>query len=261
MLESDASLVGLFLAASFVAVALWEQARPRWTPAASAGPRWRANLTLYALCLGVRLALAPALVASAWIAGGPIMPAPAAGIGVWAHLIAILLMLDLVAYGFHRLLHASDLLWRIHAVHHTDADLDVTTAVRHHPFEVLPLAATSACGLWLGATPIEIALYGGLAFAVQALAHANVALPAWLESALSRIIVTPAFHRLHHSRDARECNANFGEILIVWDRLFGTAVRVQAPAAFGVVGYDAPRFQTVGSMLLQPLRAPQAPSA
>jgi len=251
-------LAGIAVAALFVAVGLWETARPERAAEQNAGRRWIANLGLYAISEGVRIALAPLLAALMSAAAlSPFVPANAQGGMSGLHLAFVVLALDLAFYALHRLLHAVDWLWRLHAIHHTDLALDVTTTVRHHPLETLPLTLTAfGVGAAIGATPGEIAFYGVVAFAVQLLAHANVALPAAIAVPLAHIMVTPGFHRLHHSRDARECNANYGQVLSVWDRLLGTAVMpAQSQVAqFGVDGYEAPQAQRLDAMLLQPLR-------
>lgn len=259
MITPDASIVGAILAVLFVAVALAEQARPRWMPRADATTRWCVNLTLYALSTTLRLVLPSALAMIAWVGLDPIAPPPAHGPWMWAHVIAAILGMDLASYIVHRLWHEFPWLWRIHAVHHSDIDLDVTTSIRNHPIEFLPLAAVAVIAFWLGATPAELALYGMLAFAVQLLAHANLALPAWTESAMSRIVVTPHFHHVHHSRDERDFNTNYGEVFVIWDRLFGTAAPGQIPESFGVDGLTAAQDQTISALLLQPLRTAGEP--
>jgi sterol desaturase/sphingolipid hydroxylase (fatty acid hydroxylase superfamily) len=248
-------LAGIAVAALFVAVGLWETARPERADR-NAGRRWIANLGLYALSEGVRIAFGPLLaILTAAAAVSPFAPMDSGFSPI--HFIAVVLVLDLAFYVMHRLMHAVDWLWRLHAIHHTDLALDVTTTVRHHPLETIPIAVTAAVvGALIGATPAEIALYGVLAFAVQLLAHANVALPPRLAQAIGSVLVTPGFHRIHHSRDTRECHANYGQVFSFWDRLFGTAVLPGAApvSAYGVVDYTAPRFQSIGAMLLQPVR-------
>ena len=259
------SYAGVALTLLFVGIGLAEQAWPAWHPVAPAGRRWIANVGLYACCQGLSLALLPWLTVAA-MATFVFVPRPGAAPDPgWAviHVVTIVLALDLVYYLLHRLFHASATLWRLHAIHHTDLDLDVTSTLRHHPLEVVPMVAVAAMfSATIGATPGEIAGYGVLAFGVQMLAHANLNLPRRLDAALGWVIVTPAFHRTHHSRDERECHANYGEVFVFWDRLFGSGARVSpsAPAAFGVAAYLAPRFQHFGWMVLQPaLRRPSGP--
>jgi sterol desaturase/sphingolipid hydroxylase (fatty acid hydroxylase superfamily) len=237
----------------FAATAFWESRRPDRKEEAAAGQRWFANFSLFALYEGAWLWLAPLLYA----ATGPWLlhvPYPEA---FGLRFLILVLALDLATYGMHRLFHASDWLWRVHAVHHTDTDLDISTTVRHHPIEAILMSIVLAGGgAILGATPADIAAYGMIAFAVQLLAHANVALPPRIAAVLAWVVVTPAYHRFHHARDERFCNANYGEVFLIWDRLFGTLAApsqaILVPAQFGVLAYLAPRFRSLGWMLLQP---------
>jgi sterol desaturase/sphingolipid hydroxylase (fatty acid hydroxylase superfamily) len=250
------------MAAAFVAVALWEHARPDGPRSVAEGPRWRTNLALYAIYRAVAWAFAPPLAAalSAALSGAALLPTPATGLGTAAHAMAVLLALDLGYYLTHRALHAVPWLWRLHAVHHSDVDLDVTTSLRSHPAEPIPVALCLAVvGGILGAGMEEVAGYVALAFSIQLVAHANVHLPRPLQAMLRRIVVTPTYHRLHHSLSDGECQANFGTVLVLWDVLFGTArpPAARRPAAYGVAGYLEPSAQRLGALLVQPLR-PQA---
>lgn len=253
------SIAGILAPVTFVGVAAWEWWRPGWQPTAPAGPRWFANLSLYGLREAAAIALMPWFAATVADRLPPLWPAPESMPGAVLHAVIVVALLDLAYYFLHRMLHATPWLWRLHAIHHSDLDLDVTTTVRHHPFEALPLLAViGIAAALLGATPAELAGFGVLAFAVQLLAHANIALPRRVERAIAPLLVTPAFHRQHHSRDTQVCHANYGEVFALWDRLFGTAARAPAESrVFGVAEYLAPRFQRLGGMLLQPtLRQP-----
>jgi sterol desaturase/sphingolipid hydroxylase (fatty acid hydroxylase superfamily) len=254
---------GAVLVALFAAVAFWEQSRPARIASAPAGRRWFVNLTLYGLCTGVTIALGLLRTAAPTASFLLIRSFPATALSVVAHFVIMLLALDFIYYFGHRALHRWGAGWRVHAVHHTDLDLDVSTTLRHHPAEVLFFAVVAGVlGTLLGATPAEIAAYGALAFAVQVVAHGNIALPAWLEWVIGRLFVTPSFHQLHHARDERECHANFGEVFAFWDRLFGTAVAspARAPGTFGVAQYLDPRYQALGPILLQPVTAAPKPA-
>jgi sterol desaturase/sphingolipid hydroxylase (fatty acid hydroxylase superfamily) len=246
-------IAGAILASLFLIIGLWEQTRPARREAEPAGPRWLANIALYALSEGGWFLLAPLLSFAVALE----LPVNSGHSAFGLHLVLMLVVLDASDYFLHRLSHRLGWLWRLHSVHHTDTDLDVTTTMRHHPGEVLLGGVVFAgIGLLVGAAPEDMAIYGVIAFGVQLLGHANVALPAPLERALGSLIVTPAFHRFHHSRDRRQSDANYGQILVVWDRLFGTLAPRNGsatPVAFGVDAFLAPRFRTIAGMLLQPL--------
>jgi sterol desaturase/sphingolipid hydroxylase (fatty acid hydroxylase superfamily) len=109
----------------------------------------------------------------------------------------------------------------------------------------------------IGFSPAEVVAYTWVAFVVELLAHANVALPPWLSTILERFVVTPEFHRTHHSRENAEANANFGQAFSVWDFLFGTAL-VRSPEdprqlEFGLEVFREPKFSLPHYLLAQPL--------
>lgn len=138
-------------------------------------------------------------------------------------LLAGLAARTLAAYWVHRLMHAVPVLWRIHRVHHTDPVLDVSTGLRHHPFELLisapvGLAVVIALGLPLWATLLaDFVLLAGSLFK-----HLDGDLPQPVERWAGLVLATPANHRLHHSTAVAQTDSNFGNLVIVWDRLFGT---------------------------------------
>ena len=139
------------------------------------------------------------------------------------------LFLDFAVWFQHWAAHKVPLLWRVHQVHHADGDMDVTTALRFHPVEILlSFFWKAAVIIALGASPeavliFEIALNGTAMFN-----HANARLPEWLDSGLRLLVVTPDMHRVHHSAERCETDSNYGFCLSVWDRLFRTYV--SAPA-------------------------------
>src|SRR5207248_10140187 len=109
----------------------------------------------------------------------------------------------------------------------------------------------------IGFSPTEVVVYTWIAFVIELLAHANLALPSRLSAILGRLIVTPEFHRMHHSREHAEANANFGQAFSFWDFLFGTAV-VRTPEngrqlEFGLDIFREPKFSLPHYLLAQPL--------
>jgi sterol desaturase/sphingolipid hydroxylase (fatty acid hydroxylase superfamily) len=144
-------------------------------------------------------------------------------LGLLANSLASIVLLDLIFFGFHWANHYVPFLWRFHRAHHSDLDLDVTTSQRFHIGEVListliKAAAIAALGVsWMGLVMFEVLLQAATQFQ-----HSNLGLPAPLDKGVRLLLVTPHMHWIHHSRHPREHNANFGTILSVWDRLFGT---------------------------------------
>jgi sterol desaturase/sphingolipid hydroxylase (fatty acid hydroxylase superfamily) len=137
------------------------------------------------------------------------------------------LLLDLSHYAVHRLEHAVPLFWRFHALHHSDPDVDVTTAVRHHPIEYVVGSAVYWLAVLVLDIPAVAALSHGLAvFATAAIQHGNLRLPERLERWLQPVLITTDLHRIHHSVAFDQANSNYGAVLSAWDRLFGTYTQI-----------------------------------
>lgn len=177
----------------------------------------------------------------------------------WVEVAVAVVVLDLVIYGQHVAFHMQPWLWRIHRTHHSDPDLDVTTALRFHPIEILlSLLIKLGAVLFLGASPLAVLIFEVLLNATAMFNHSNIALPLSVDALLRRVLVTPDMHRIHHSIDARETNSNFGFNLPWWDWLFGT-YRAQPAAGdmgitIGLSGFRASRDQRIDQLLIQPLR-------
>ncbi len=130
---------------------------------------------------------------------------------------------SLVSYGIHVAMHKIPLLWRVHRVHHTDRQMDVSTTVRLHPLElVISMPIALGMTVLLGIPALALMLYELVDAAMAVFTHANVRLPGRLERALQLVVVTPAMHRVHHSEWQPETDSNYGATLSWWDRLFGT---------------------------------------
>ncbi len=119
--------------------------------------------------------------------------------------------------------HAVPALWRLHMVHHSDQDFDLTTGIRFHPVEiVLSIVIKFAVIAALGPPPAAVFLFAVLLNATSMFNHGNVRLPIGIDRWLRWILVTPDMHRVHHSVELDESNSNFGFNLPWWDRLLGT---------------------------------------
>ncbi len=150
---------------------------------------------------------------------------------LWLAVVLAVLLLSLQSWAVHFAMHHVPLLWRLHRVHHTDTHMDVSTTVRFHPLEfLLQLPISAAIIVTTGLPPVAIILYELMDAAINLFSHANIRLPRRLDAALSRLIVTPHLHRIHHSTRVSETNSNFGATLLLWDMLFGTYRRKPADA-------------------------------
>jgi sterol desaturase/sphingolipid hydroxylase (fatty acid hydroxylase superfamily) len=176
------------------------------------------------------------------------------------------LLLDLMRYAVHRCKHAAPFLWRFHALHHSDPDVDVTTSVRQHPVEYLLGSAV----LWSAVIALNIpafvwVTYGLAVFVTDAVQHGNVRLPQRVEHWLQPVLVTVDMHRIHHSVVFDQANSNYGAVFSVWDRLFGTYTSLSGAQhddiVFGV--RELPRCDCLkpSAMLLTPWRMARVPTA
>lgn len=236
------------LAGLFLLLAAAEGLRPGAAGVAEAASRWGVNIGCWLLG-----AWAVAWLPENWaggLAGGQPFAWLNAAAGPGVALAAGLLGLDLFTYGAHRLFHTAPL-WPIHAVHHADLRVDASTALRHHPFEAVGMALLGgALFALLGLPGWLLALYGVMALAWQFTQHAELPWPAWLERLLRPVLMTAGLHRTHHSADARHQGANFGTVLSVWDRLFGTYC--PAPDETLAYGIGVPEAERPQAALLLP---------
>jgi sterol desaturase/sphingolipid hydroxylase (fatty acid hydroxylase superfamily) len=206
-----------------------------------------------------------AFALNAGVAAAAVMLAPSsprlfemAGLPAGLQLLLGVVALDF-AYGYvaHRTQHAWPALWRFHRVHHSDPFVDVTTGFRTHPVEVAWRYAWMLATVWLLGVPVASVVAFRMLSAVNGiLEHANVRLPAALDTALSWVWVTPNMHKIHHSRRQAETDTNYGNLLPVYDRLLGTFVPT-ARASSVQYGLDDARPEDVRSfsaMLAMPWR-------
>ena len=250
------------LAAVGVGVFIYETVRPLRRRTRPRPERWPVNVGLALPSLvGLRLLLLPGMVGLTRWAGQHrwgllprlALPAP-------VRTLAELLILDYVAYSWHRLLHAP-LLWRFHRVHHNDLDMDLSTGWRFHAAEMaasLPYRGGVPALLGVRASTLlayEVAFEAGTAFH-----HSNARLPIALERRLAPLLVTPRVHGIHHSVVHRETQSNYGVMLTLWDRLHRT-MRFNVPQqdiTIGVPAYPNPAELSISQLLRMPL-APLQP--
>ncbi|MFT5063271.1 MAG: sterol desaturase/sphingolipid hydroxylase (fatty acid hydroxylase superfamily) [Gammaproteobacteria bacterium] len=137
----------------------------------------------------------------------------------WTNLALGVILLDMAIYWQHRLMHRIPLLWRLHRVHHCDTAVDVTTALRFHPLEMLlSMAYKLLLVLALGLHPFTVIVFELLLNLSAMFNHSNIRLP--LDRWVRVLLVTPDMHRVHHSVYTEETNSNYGFFLPLWDRIF-----------------------------------------
>jgi len=187
--------------------------------------RWKNNLLLVALnALVLRILLPGLVIASAYYAAkhnigifnyfkpGPILSA-----------VLSVLLLDMAIYWQHRIFHRVPIFWRLHRLHHSDIEYDVTTGVRFHPIEiVLSFLLKSLLVVVIGVPVIGVIIFEIILNACAMFNHGNINLPKKIDFYLRKVIVTPDMHRVHHSVKANEMHRNFGFNISIWDRIFGS---------------------------------------
>jgi sterol desaturase/sphingolipid hydroxylase (fatty acid hydroxylase superfamily) len=209
----------------FAIMAVWERLAPRRQWQTAKATRWVTNLAM----VGFNTLFARALLASGAV--GAAVFAGQGEVGLfhqldwpwWVELNLAVIMLDLVVYFQHVLMHAVPIFWRLHMVHHTDVEFDVTTGVRFHPLEItVSMFIKIGAVILIGASPGAVLMFEVLLNATSMFNHSNVRIPQQVDRLLRWIVVTPDMHRVHHSTIPRETNSNFGFNLPWWDRVLGT---------------------------------------
>ncbi|MFN0262414.1 sterol desaturase family protein [Tepidamorphus sp. 3E244] len=229
MLEQipEATLRLSAFASVLVAMALYELAFPRRKLVIGRGRRWFTNLGIVVLDSVLVRILFPV------VAVGAALWADSEGYGLF-NLVAVpgwvagvlgFLLLDFAIWGQHLASHKIPVLWRVHRVHHSDRDIDVTTALRFHPIEiVLSMVFKMAIVVVFGIPPLAVLIFEVVLNGMAMFNHANVRMPVWLDAILRKFVVTPDMHRVHHSIIHLETDSNYGFNLSVWDRLFATYI-------------------------------------
>ena len=228
----------VFLALFLVFAAL-EAFAPRRARVLPRSRRWITNLSITVLNT---LALRALAVALPFLAVGAAVDAWSMGWGLlnrvvwplWVEIVVAVLVLDFAIWAQHLITHKVPLFWRFHRMHHADRDMDVTTALRFHPVEILASMGLKIALVYaLGPQAVAVVVFEVLLNGTAMFNHANLRLPLWLDRVVRLVLVTPDMHRVHHSVDRREHDSNYGFALSVWDRIFRTYV------AQPVGGHDA----------------------
>jgi sterol desaturase/sphingolipid hydroxylase (fatty acid hydroxylase superfamily) len=180
----------------------------------------------------------------------------------WLHVVLAFTLLDYTLYLWHVLVHRVSWLWRLHQVHHVDRDMDVSTAIRFHGAEMVASVPWRLLQIWsLGVSPLALAVWQTGTLLIVMFHHANVRLSRRTERWLSRLLVTPRLHTIHHSMIPEETNSNWSSGLALWDWLHGTRrcdIAVE-DITLGVPAYQAPEDVTLGQLYAMPFTA-QRPS-
>ncbi len=248
-----------FFIGILIIMAFWEYFAPRRPLTTSKVTRWTSNLGLVLIdSILVRLVFPFTLIAIAFLARQR-------GWGLFnqfqlpyvVDLILGVLILDLSIYLQHIVFHSVPLLWRLHMVHHTDMDFDVTTGIRFHPIEIiLSMGIKMAVVLLIGPLPLAIPIFEILLNGTSMFNHGNVRYPLTIDRWLRLLVVTPEMHRVHHSVIRWETNSNLGFNFPWWDRLFGTyrpqPAKGHLEMTIGLDPYKEPKKLTLPWLIVLP---------
>jgi len=242
-------------------LALLENISPRRKPRYSKGSRWISNFGISILNSTTVALILPI------VGAGAALLADERNWGLFNRLDTpalfsiplYIIAFDFTIYVQHRLFHKFKPLWRLHRIHHTDLDYDVSTGVRFHPLSIF-ISAGIKLGLILALGPPAIAVIVSeiVLNATSMFNHSNIKLPHRLDAALRYLIVTPDMHRIHHSVIAQEHNRNFGFNFPWWDKIFNTykdqPSKGQDAIDIGISGYEEDVSIGILPLLIQPFR-------
>lgn len=183
---------------------------------------------------------------------------------LWLYVFLGVLLLDLIgAYTAHLVEHKVKPLWMVHLVHHSDHNVDTTTANRHHPLESVIRYLFTLIGVFIVGAPIGIImLYQSLSVVLSQFNHANIRLPRKVDKALSYVIVSPDMHKVHHHFVLPYTDSNYGNIFSIWDRLFGTYMELDPDKiTYGVDTFpDEKENNSISGLLKQPFHKYRRPT-
>lgn len=156
---------------------------------------------------------------------------------MWLYVVLGVLLLDFIgAYLAHFTEHKVGVLWMVHLVHHSDHEVDTTSANRHHPLESVIRFVFTLAGVFIIGAPIGIVmLYQSMSLVFTQFTHANIKIPKQIDKLLSYVIISPDMHKIHHHYKLPYTDSNYGNIFSIWDRVLGTYMYLdRAQVVYGV---------------------------
>lgn len=259
ILTNEAAIRATSFLGIFMIVAIWELVGPRRKLSVSKFLRWINNLgivffnTLLLRFLAPLMAVGLAIMAEEenWGLLNNV------AINSYVKIFLAVLILDLIIYLQHVMFHTVPWLWRLHRMHHTDLDFDVTTGSRFHPIEIiLSMIIKMLIVAALGAPPVAVVIFEVLLNATAMFNHGNIRIHINADRILRLLVVTPDMHRVHHSIKPDETNSNYGFNFPWWDRLLGT-YKAQPKdnhlkMTIGLNQFREPRYLRFHWLLIQP---------
>ncbi len=222
--------------------------------------KWRhdgVNLVFFLFLAIINVLYGVALVAvSGWMSQNQFGLLNWVDLPILVELAVSFIALDLVSQYFaHYLLHRVKWMWKLHIVHHSDTKVDATTGVRQHPIEFILRESFALITFTIFGMPVAFYLFYRIVTVFFTYwTHANINLPQWLDKTLSYVIITPNTHKFHHHFERPWTDTNFGNVLSIWDRMFGTFVYENPKdIKYGLDVTDGTRDEDLGYQLGLPL--------
>lgn len=174
---------------------------------------------------------------------------------LWVYYISLFVLLDFCEYCYHVIMHKIDTLWKFHLVHHSDLKVDVSTTVREHPGETC--VRTCFLMLWtflLGPAVGVLILRQTIQSISNISAHTEFRLSDRANKIIGLIFITPNLHHVHHHHELPYTDCNYGDVLSIWDRLFGTHSELDREKT--VFGIDTHMDENINGKFLNVIRVP-----
>jgi sterol desaturase/sphingolipid hydroxylase (fatty acid hydroxylase superfamily) len=166
--------------------------------------------------------------------------------------------LDFCEYVYHVMMHKSTIFWKFHLVHHVDTDLDVSSTFREHPGETTLRLLFTTLWVFIGGITLWTLIFRQFIQIVSnVIAHTSIRIPEKLDAVLSYVFVTPNFHHVHHHFVLPYTDTNYGDVLSIWDRIFGTFGHLEkSQIVFGIDTHQNPnRIDTFKKLLILPSKS------
>ena len=262
MTQTDASLIrGSLFLGGLLFFLLLELVAPYRESSVSKPKRWIHNLALALFnTLVLQLVFAGTVVTTAaYVTTHQLGVLNLVAFPAWVKLLITIAFMDFVLYIWHLLNHVVPFFWRFHRVHHSDLNMDVSTATRFHIGELAISAAIKiSLVFFLGAGMAGVVIFESALVLCAQFEHSSLKVPEWFEKIFWVLFVPPSMHRIHHSVVIRERNTNYGTILSTWDRWLGTLLRGvdQDRIRIGVGAYQKPDQLTFPHLLAMPSTRP-----
>lgn len=252
-----------FLLSMVAIMALWEAFAPRRALTVGKAYRWVNNWGIVITSTLLTRVIFPAgAVGLAFFVesqGWGLLQVP--DMPFWLAVLIAIVVLDFAVWTQHVMFHAIPALWRLHRMHHADLDFDLTTGLRFHPLEILLSFGIKAMVIVaIGAPALAVLFFEIILSSLALFNHSNVRIPTAIDRFLRLFIVTPDFHRVHHSWYPHETNSNFGFNLSLWDRMLGTYHAQPQDGhegmTIGLNQFRDPSWERLDKMLIQPFIGP-----